>query len=227
MRPISISDASVLYDGVPACEIVRHWVDHQGLAAFSNSLRSFSNSLEDCDGDEYWQRALGPIRRVAFALCSTPLPFAEVGQAIPIDWKKIDRLASQCENLYPDKHAAFRGLVDGIEQLLAEPASPLIAPLENLSQQDRSLSVVLRDSRLNDVVTRFFSAHSRLRAARILSPLQLRHARQCDLLVPIGPWARVSNTPWNSHAAREVWSSVAGLPTIQSRIGCSPLSGQF
>lgn len=187
MRAISIQEATELYDGVSACEITRHSVDHTGLAAFSNSLRSFLNSIAGDSDDEFWQRALGPIRRLAFALCSTPIPFASLAEAIPVDWKRIDRLVLQSQDLYPDSHEPFRDLVSSIRALILETDSPLVPPLEELLKQHGTASVVLRNSRLNSLVAKHFSNARALRGAKIVGTSQLRGSVHCDVLVPIGP----------------------------------------
>ena len=82
MNPLSIGSATEVYGDASRCEIIRHWVDHPELAEFSRSLRALVQSLGDEAADEYWRNTLGPIRRLAFAFCSTPLPFAQAAAIV-------------------------------------------------------------------------------------------------------------------------------------------------
>ena len=68
------------------CEITRHWVDHPVLADVSRSLRALVQSLGNEVEDEFWRQTLGPIRKLAFAFCSVPLPFAQATVSTGIDW---------------------------------------------------------------------------------------------------------------------------------------------
>src|SRR5262245_36232854 len=107
MNPISIGNATSVYETVAKCEITRHWVDHAGLADVSRSLRALIQSLGTEAEEEFWQRVLGPVRRLAFTLCSVPLPFDRASAAVCIDWGKLHRQVRLCQQLYPDSHAAL------------------------------------------------------------------------------------------------------------------------
>lgn len=58
MNPITIGNATSVYETASKCEITRHWVDHAGLADASRSLRSLVRSLGTEMEDEFWQRVL-------------------------------------------------------------------------------------------------------------------------------------------------------------------------
>src|SRR5688500_17238602 len=70
-----------VYETATKCEITRHWVDHAALAEISRTLRSLVQLLDSEAEEEFWQRALGPVRRLAFAFCATPLPFDRAAAA--------------------------------------------------------------------------------------------------------------------------------------------------
>ncbi len=187
MIPLSIRNATDVYSDASQCEIIRHWVDHARLAQFSRSLRTLVQSLGDEGADEFWRRTLGPIRRTAFALCSTPLPFAHLAATAGLDWGQIHRQVRQCQQLYPDSSEILRVVVLELEQLLLETATPLTDPLETLCQQHGALSVVLRNPRMNRLVADFFAGSRSLRKATVVSASQLRGPHHGSVLVAIGP----------------------------------------
>lgn len=187
MKPISIGSATSVYETVSKCEITRHWVDHAGLADVSRSVRSLVQLLDSESEEEFWQRVLGPVRRLAFTLCSTPLPFDRAAAAACIDWDKLHRQVRLCQQLYPDLHAALASLVQKLQSLSAEKGSPITAPLESLHGVSGGMSVVLRNPRMNQPVAAYFAANAALRNAKVVSARQLREAHLCDVLVAIGP----------------------------------------
>lgn len=187
MKHVSIGSATSVYETASKCEITRHWVDHAVLADVSRSLRSLAQSLDSEAEEEFWQRVLGPVRRLAFALCSTPLPFDRAAAAACIDWDKLHRQVRLCQQLYPDSHAALASLVQKLQSLSAETGSPFTAPLESLHAESVGLSVVLRNPRMNQAVAAYFAASAALRNATVVSARQLREAHLCDVLVAIGP----------------------------------------
>lgn len=187
MIPLSISSATAVYGDASRCEIVRHWVDHSALAELSCSLRVFVQSLGDEAAEEFWRHSLGPIRRLGFAFCSTPLPFSEAVSAAGFDWGKLRRQVRLCEQLFPDAHEVLANLVQQLEGLSAEADSPFVAVLEQILQQGGELGVVLRNPRMNQAVAEFFARTASLRRARVVSPSQLRGGHLCKMLAAIGP----------------------------------------
>lgn len=187
MKPVSIGNATSVYETASKCEITRHWIDHAGLADVSRSRHSLIQSLNSEVEEEFWQSVLGPVSRLAFALCSTPLPFDRAAAAAHIDWDKLHRHVRLCQQLYPDSHAALASLVQKLQSLSAEKGSPFTALLESLHGDTGGLSVVLRNSRMNQAVAAYFADSTALRNATIVSPRQLREAHLCDVLVAIGP----------------------------------------
>jgi hypothetical protein len=187
MNLISIGSATDVYETASHCEIIRHCVDHITLANVSCSLRTLAQSLGAEADDDFWQRVLGPIRRLAFAMCSTPLPFELIPPAVSIDWDKLHRQVRLCEQLYPDSHTVLARLVQDLQNLSTETGSPITAPLESLHSTNRNMSVVLRNPRMNQPVAAYFAASPALRDAKVVSAQQLRKAYFCDVLVAIGP----------------------------------------
>lgn len=187
MTPLSIGRATELYGNVSQCEITRHWVDHPLLADVSRSLRVLVKSLGNEAEDEYWRQTLGPIRRIAFALCSVPLPFNQIVVSTGIQFEKVHRQIRLCQQLFPDAYVPLTELARKVERLTQESSSPLIAPLEEIRRQCRSLSVMIRNPRMNQVTATFFASSWRLRYTKIVSPTQLRGPYSCDALATIGP----------------------------------------
>ncbi|MDT3779659.1 hypothetical protein PJI16_19025 [Nitrospira sp. MA-1] len=187
MKPVSIGNATSVYETASKCEITRHWVDHAGLADVSRSRRSLVQSLDSEAEEEFWQSVLGPVSRLAFALCSTPLPFDRAAVAACIDWDKLHRQVRLCQQLYPDSHAALASLVQKLQSLSAETGSPFTVPLELLHGKSGGLSVVLRNPGMNQAVAAYFADSAALRNATVVSARQLREAHLCDVLVAIGP----------------------------------------
>lgn len=187
MKPIPIGSATSVYETASKCEIIRHWVDHARLANVSRSLRSLVQSLGSEAEGEFWQRVLGPVRRLAFAFCSTPLPFEVATRAACIDWDELHRQVRRCERLYPDSQAGLDSLLKNLQILSEETGSPITAPLEALHAASGGMSVVLRNPRMNKPVAAYFSASASLRNAKVVSARQLREAHLCDVLVVIGP----------------------------------------
>jgi hypothetical protein len=186
MISLTIGSATQVYSDASRCVIKRHWVDHPALADLSRSLRALVRSLQE-DEDEYWRNTLGPIRRLAFAFCSTPLPFSDAAALAGIDWGKINRQVHLCQHLFPDSHEALASIFQKLEQLSAEPSSPLTGALEELLRQTGSLSVVMRNPRMNQAVASYFAGNAALRTAKVVSATQLRGAHLCDVLAVIGP----------------------------------------
>jgi hypothetical protein len=189
MIPLSIRNATAVYDNASRCEIYRHSVDHPGLADISRTLRALFQSLGDEADDEFWRKTLSPIRRLAFTFCSVPLPYQEVIKAIGTDWDKIHRQVRLCEQMFPDSHQELANLVNQLEELSTEGESPLITPLENLIQSNSSLAVMIRNPQMNQATAAYFSNNRKLCNARIVSPTQLRGPYVCNILATIGPCA--------------------------------------
>jgi hypothetical protein len=187
MNPISIGSATSVYETASKCEITRHWVDHAGLAEVSRALRALVQSLGADAEDEFWQRALGPVRRLAFSLCSTPLPFDRAAVAACIEWDNLNLHVRRCQQLYPDSHASLACVVQKLQSLGAETASPFTEVMELLHRENGGMSVVLRNPRLNQATAAHFAACAGLRNAKVVSAKQLREAYLCDVLVAIGP----------------------------------------
>lgn len=188
MNPVSIGSATSVYETVSKCEITRHWVDHAGLADVSHSLRALVQSLGAEAEDEFWHRVLGPVRRLAFAFCSTPLPFDRAAAATRIEWDKLNLQVRRCQQLYPDSHTALVSIVQKLQSLGAEKASPFTKVLvESVHSETGDISVVLRNSRMNQAVATYFAASAGLRKAKVVSARQLRESHLCDVLVAIGP----------------------------------------
>jgi hypothetical protein len=187
MIPLSIGGASEVYGDASRCEIERHWVDHPALAEISRSLRALVQALGEEAEDEYWRNTLGPLRRLAFTFCSAPLPFAHAAALAGIDWNKVNHQVRLCQQLFPDAHLALATLVQKLEQLSAEPGSPLSGPLEGLLRQVGGLGVVMRNPRMNQAVAAYFAGNVALRNAKVVSAAQLRGAHVCDVLAVIGP----------------------------------------
>lgn len=187
MIPLSISSATEVYGDASRCEIVRHWVDHPALAELSRSLCAFVQKLGDEATDDFWRQSLGPIRRLGFTFCSTPLPFSGAAAAAGIDWGKLRRQVRLGEQLFPDAHETLANLVEQLEGLSSETSSPFVEVLEQLHEQNGELCVVLRNPRMNQAVAAFFAGTASLRNARVVSPSQLRGGHLCNMLAAIGP----------------------------------------
>jgi len=189
MIPLSIGSATEVYSDASRCEIVRHYLDHPELADVSRSLRALVRSLADEAEDEYWRQTLGPIRKLAFAFCSVPLPFAQAAVAASIDWSKVQRQVRLCQHTFPDSHELLVSIAEKLERLSTESSSPFIGPLEELLRGNGSLSVMIRNPRMNQAAATYFAGNPNLRNARVISPAQLRGAHMCDVLATIGPCA--------------------------------------
>lgn len=187
MNPVSIGHTTGIYETVSECEITRHWVDHAQLADVSRSLRTLVLSLGTEAEDEFWQRVLGPVRRLAFALCSTPLPFDRTVAATCVEWDKLNLQMRRCQQLYPDSYTAIASVVQKLQGLGTETASPFTTVLESLHSKRGGMSIVLRNPRMNQAAAAYFAASSKLRKAKVVSARQLRESQLCDMLVAIGP----------------------------------------
>src|SRR2546425_1206628 len=126
MIPLSIGSATEVYSDASRCEIIRHWMDHPDLAEVSRSLRALVQSLGEEAEDEFWRHTLGPIRKLAFAFCSVPLPFANASLATGIDWDRVQRQVCLCQQMFPDSHKSLANLAQTLEKISAESGSPLI-----------------------------------------------------------------------------------------------------
>jgi hypothetical protein len=187
MTQLTIGSASEIYSNASKCEITRHWVEHPLLADVSRSLRVLYQSLGDEAEDDYWRQTLSPVRKYVFALCSVPLPFNRVAASTGIDFARIQRQTRSCQQLFPDAYEALADVVQKLEQLTLESTSPMIAPLEGVLGQTGSLSVMIRNPRMNEATAAYFASNWHLKHARIVSPTQLRGAHTCDVLATIGP----------------------------------------
>lgn len=185
----TIGSATEVYGNAGRCEIVRHFVDDADLAETSRSLRSLANSIGAEAEDEYWRQTLGPIRKLAFAFCSVPLPFSLSAKAAGTDWTKVRHQVRLCEQMFPDAHKSLATIAERLEQLSARDDSPLIPPLQDLLDSSASLSVLIRNPRMNQAASAYFSGNSKLRHVRVVSATQLRGACACDVLATIGPCA--------------------------------------
>lgn len=187
MIPLSISKATKVYRNASQCRIIRHWVEHPGLAKFSQTLRDFSQKLGADAGDDFWRQSLGPIRKLGFTFCSTPLPFSDAVAVARVDWGKLHRQIHLCEQLYPDAHNSLSYLVQQLEILSKEANSPFTEILEKFLAHSGNICVVLRNPRMNQAVAEFFARTPPLREAKIISPSQLRGGHICNVLAVIGP----------------------------------------
>lgn len=185
--PLTISNVTDVYGGAAHCTLVRQWVEHPELAEFSCALRTLVQSLGEAATDEYWRKTLGPIRRLGFAFCSTPLPFSILSSISGINWKNIDSHVRRCQQLFPDSHNALVALFHQLESLSIESSSPFLEPLEALLKQNGSLAIVLRNSQMNQAVAEYFTRSKSLKNATVVSPLQLRGAYLSKTLAAIGP----------------------------------------
>lgn len=186
MKPLSINSATEVYRDASRCEIIRHLIDHPTLEEFSRCQRAFIQFLGDEVDDEFWRRSLGPIRRLGFTFCSTPLPFSEAAAVAGVNWAKLHRQVRLSEQLFPDKHEAHAKLVQQLEGLSSETVSPFIEVLEQIHLQFGKLGVVLRNPRMNQAVIDFFARSATLENTRLVSPSQLRGGHLCNTLAFIG-----------------------------------------
>jgi hypothetical protein len=187
VTPLSIPFANRIYRDASQCEIIRKSVDHASLADLSKSIRWLVQSVGEEVDDEFWRRTLTPIRRTAFALCSTPIPFAQLAAAIGTDWNQLERLIKQSKSLYPDFYELLHRVWRELTQLLLEDSTPLIEPLEDFIQQQTTISVVLRNPRMNRMVVDYFARNRILRKAKVVSVSQLRGPHHSTALAVIGP----------------------------------------
>ena len=187
MSHMSIPLATAIYEDASQCEIIRQTVNHPELGELSKSISTLKRLLNDQIGDDFWVRTLGPICRTSFAFCSTPLPFALAAEKLGMDWSFIHRQVRLCKQLFPNAHESLMGLVQKLEMLSNENDSPLIKPLEDLFRHSGSLSVILKNSRLNQAVMDYFGTNSTLRKAKVVGANQLRNAHLCKVLASIGP----------------------------------------
>jgi len=187
MIPLTLRSATQIYVDASCCDIVRHLVDHPGLAALSWVRRTLERSLGDESREEFWRRNYGPVKRAAFALCSTPLPFSLVAEAVGLDWQRVRIACGQARMLYPDQAIGFSEVVERLEVLLGSDDNPFIEPLEAFLQERESLGVVIRDARMNRVVSAYFANRRSLAGARLISATQLRGEHRCETLALLGP----------------------------------------
>jgi hypothetical protein len=185
----SIGLVTDVYNNATRCQITRRWVNHPDLANVSRSLRALVQSLASEVEEEFWRHTLGPLRKLAFAFCSVPIPFTQAAHATAIDWEKVQRQVRLCEQLFPDSHKPLSNLAQSIQKLSAENGSPLIGPIEELLQHSGSLSVMIRNPRMNQAVETYFNGNPAFANAKVVSPSQLRGAQLCDTLIAIGPCA--------------------------------------
>ena len=155
----------------------------------SRALRAFVQSLGDDAAEEFWRNTLGTLRRLAFAFCSTPLPFDHIAANTGIDWRKVSRQVRLCQQMFPDSYGALADLAQKLEQLSSESSSPIAGPLEELLKECGGISVVMRNPQMNQAVAAHFARNTRLRGAKVASAMQLRGAHVCNILAAIGPCA--------------------------------------
>ncbi|MFZ1008896.1 MAG: hypothetical protein WAN65_18800, partial [Candidatus Sulfotelmatobacter sp.] len=84
-------------------------------------------------------------------------------------------------------HESLATLVQKLERLSAENNSPFIEPMEDLLRQCGSLSVMIRNPRMNQAAAGYFARNPNLRNASMVSAMQLRGAHMCGVLAAIGP----------------------------------------
>lgn len=183
----SISHTTKVYKIISKCEIVHHLVDHAELADVSYSLRALTHASRVEAEEDYWQKSLDPVRRLAFALCSTPLPFNRAAAVSGIDWDKLNQQVRLSQHLYPDSYDSFSGLVQKMKSLSEEACSPFTIPLESLHSENGGMSVIIHNPRMNQAVAAYFAGSAGLSKARVVSARQLREAHMHELLVTIGP----------------------------------------
>ena len=186
---LSITSVTEVYGDASGCEIARHWVDHAGLADVSRSLRSMVQSLGADAEDEFWRLTLGPLRRITFALCSAPVPFATIAEILKPDCEKLIRQGHLCRQLFPDAHGRLEAVLRSLEPILAETYSPFLPALESIAGQSPEMSVIMRNPRWNRAAADTFAANTALRGVKVSSAAQLRGAHHCNTLAVIGPCA--------------------------------------
>ena len=186
---LSIGSATEVYSDASGCEIIRYWVDHSALAEVSRSLRSLVLSIGGDSEGEFWRLTLRLLRRITFALCSTPIPFVTVAEILRQDWEKVCRQARLCEQLYPDTYTQFESLLHTLEPILAETSSPFFPVLELIARETTGLSVIMRNLCWNRVAADSFAANAALRKVKVVSAAQLRWAHHSNALAVIGPCA--------------------------------------
>ena len=187
MIPLTIRSATAIYGDASHCEIVRHAVDHPSVGLLSRAQRDLTRSLGDEAREEFWRRGFGPLKRAAFALCSTPLPFNSVPIAAGLDWQQVRLACRQACVLYPDHAVGLRDVAQRLEVLLAEEGNPFIAPLEALLEGQGSLCLAISNPRMNRPVSEFLANHPSLSRIRLVSTAQLRGGHYCETLVFLGP----------------------------------------
>src|SRR5262245_41404144 len=91
VNPLTIGCATEVYVDASRCEIIRHSIDNSILGGCSRLIRGLLQSLADEAIEEFWRQTIGPLRRLAFTFCSTPLPFFRASASIGMDWGKVHR----------------------------------------------------------------------------------------------------------------------------------------
>lgn len=187
MMPLTIRCAAEVYADALQCEIVRHTVEHSGIAALLQSLKDLMLSVGEAAGEEFWLRALRPVRRSVMALYSTPLPFNRAVAVTGLDFRELERLCWQARLLYPDSAECLSAAAAHLRELTQHDSNPLMEPLQQLSQGSESICLVLRNPGLNRPVKEFFSERPELSRIVLASSAQLREGHRCEALAILGP----------------------------------------
>lgn len=179
-------DVMALYEKSSSATIVRHRIKHPTLGKFCVALNYFQAKLSDQASENYWQKFLIPLRRLRFGLCAAPFPRDYRHERISTIIRELQYNLQFCSKLYPDLASMALAILELLERLLDDPADPLLNKLLELTNVEKKVAWVIKESRLIPHVEEVVTALD-FRNLSVIHPLQLKNPTCYDQTIVVGP----------------------------------------
>jgi hypothetical protein len=179
-------DVVTLYKKSASTTITRHRIEHPALGKFCVSLYSFGSMLDEAASEDYWRKFLIPLKRLRFEFCAAPFPKEYRFERISAVASELQHHLRFCPKLYPDLASQAAAILDLLTDLLNDPKDPLLDKLLELTDAERKVAWVIKESRLISHVEELVAGLN-LPKLNAVHPLQLKDLTCYDRLIVIGP----------------------------------------
>jgi hypothetical protein len=203
---IAFSEAASIYECCVDTEVQRHVVRHQGLRAYSKSLRNLLRRFADVAQEDDWKPLMRFFRVYRYRVSVAPLPFCYAFADLQQMLRQVSALVRRWEAYYPGSGELAQALLRQYQELSALRESPLLGEVRALLAEmaPRNTALAVRDSHLVPHTEAVLQGEAWSRSIEVVVPQLLRSPARYDALVLIGPASWFPDAVLSSPRSRHI-----------------------